>query len=182
MTKQDTTKFVQKRSAHKFADGYNIVGGDNFGETVTMNGPTDQESYSYAQLGNGYYSQPVPVPGFVATAAATASQVGLKGAEGKEKIIEAQDLEEFADTHTMKANTRLPYASTLLQTDAASEYWSQTVPVPGFVATAKATEASVNLKGAEAKEAIIDAQDSEEFLDTRTDLANARLPYASTLL
>jgi len=55
------------------------------------------------------------------------------------------------------ANTRLPYASTLLQTEANNGYWSQEVPIPGFVATATATAANVNLKGAEAKEAVIDA-------------------------
>jgi hypothetical protein len=73
-------------------------------------------------MGSTYYTQVVPVPGFVATAAASASTAGTKGAEGKEKIIEAQDLENFADEHTNRANTRLPYASTLIQTGA--EYYS----------------------------------------------------------
>jgi hypothetical protein len=41
--------FVQKRSGNKFADGYNIVGGDNFGEEITMNGPAETEGYSFAQ-------------------------------------------------------------------------------------------------------------------------------------
>jgi len=37
------------RRQNKFADGYDIVGGENFGETITMNGPASQESYSYTQ-------------------------------------------------------------------------------------------------------------------------------------
>jgi len=40
------SKLHKKQS--KFADGLNIVGGDNFGDTITMNGPTETESYSYA--------------------------------------------------------------------------------------------------------------------------------------
>jgi hypothetical protein len=56
------------------------------------------------------------------------------------------------------------------------------VPPPGFIATAAASETSAGSAGAEGKLAIIDAQDSEDFLDTRTDLSNTRLPYASTLL
>ena len=39
----------------------------------------------------------------------------MKGADGKEAIIDAQDSENFADAATEKAQTRLPYASTLLQ-------------------------------------------------------------------
>ena len=66
-----------------------------------------------------YYHQPVPFPGFIHAAAATnnTANFGLNGAEGKEKIVEAQDLEEFADAHTNMANTRLPYASSLVQTE-----------------------------------------------------------------
>lgn len=133
-------------------------------------------------MGNTYYTQVVPVPGFVGTAAASASTAGTKGADGKEKIIEAQDLENFADGQTAKANTRLPYASTLLQTEEQNGYYSQTVPAPGFIATAAATASNVNLKGEDGKLAIIDAQESEDFLDGRTDTSNARLPYASTLI
>jgi hypothetical protein len=40
--------YAQKRSANRFADGLNIVGGDAFGEEITMNGPATPESYSYA--------------------------------------------------------------------------------------------------------------------------------------
>lgn len=57
-----------------------------------------------------------------------------------------------------------------------------TPPVPGFVSTASASAATVNSQGADGKEAIIDAQDSEQFLDERTDKAQTRLPYSSTLL
>ena len=74
-----------------------------------------------------------------------------------------------------------PYYNSMIQTDA--EYYAQKVPEPGFIATAKASEASdVGKQGKEGKESIIDAQESEEFLDGRTELANTRLPYASTLL
>jgi len=131
-------------------------------------------------MGNTYYTQVVPVPGFVHTAAASTSVAGTAGAEGKEKIIEAQDLENFADEHTNRANTRLPYASTLIQTGA--EYYKQTVPPPGFIATAAASATVAGTAGADGKASIIDAQDSEDFLDGRTDKANTRLPYASTLL
>ena len=48
MTEQDTHSYVQKKSRNKFADGYNIVGGEAFGEDITLNGPASQESYSYA--------------------------------------------------------------------------------------------------------------------------------------
>jgi hypothetical protein len=41
--------YVQKRSGNKFADGLNIVGGDAFGDEITMNGPATPETYSYAQ-------------------------------------------------------------------------------------------------------------------------------------
>lgn len=112
-------------------------------------------------LGSTYFTQVVPVPGFVATAANSTSTAGTKGAEGKEKIIEAQDLENFADGQTQKANTRLPYASTLLQTDEQLGYWSQTVPIPGFVATATASKDTKGSAGEEGKLAIIDAQESE---------------------
>ena len=61
-------------------------------------------------------------------------------------------------------------------------YWSQTVPIPGFVGTATASASTAGTQGDEGKEAIIDAQESEDFLDGRTDTSNARLPYASTLL
>jgi hypothetical protein len=56
------------------------------------------------------------------------------------------------------------------------------VPPPGFIANAAASATVAGTKGEEGKAAIIDAQDSENFLDGRTDTANARLPYASTLL
>ena len=61
-------------------------------------------------------------------------------------------------------------------------YWSQVVPIPGFVGTATASMGTAGTQGDEGKEAIIDAQESEDFLDGRTDTSNARLPYASTLL
>jgi hypothetical protein len=133
----------------------------------------------------GYWSQQLPpIPTFVATATATAGNVNLKGAEGKEAIIDAQESEEFLDTRTDLANTRVPYASTLLQTDSElnTGYWSQPVPIPGFVATAASSASTAGAQGEEGKASIIDAQESEDFLDTRTDLANTRLPYASTLL
>ena len=40
------------RRQGQFADGLDIVGGDNFGETITMNGPTSQETSSYAERAN----------------------------------------------------------------------------------------------------------------------------------
>jgi len=49
LKEQDTHSYVQKKSANRFADGYNIVGGDNFGEEITMNGPAETEGYSFAQ-------------------------------------------------------------------------------------------------------------------------------------
>lgn len=55
-------------------------------------------------------------------------------------------------------------------------------PIPGFVGTAAATAGNLDMKGADGKESIIDAQESEQFLDDRTEMANTRLPYASTLL
>jgi hypothetical protein len=61
-----------------------------------------------------------------------------------------------------------------------SEYYSQKVPEPGFIATAAESKGE-GKSGTDGKEAIIDAQDSEEFLDGRTETANTRLPYASTL-
>ena len=114
-------------------------------------------SDTLVDMGSTYFTQVVPVPGFVATAAASASTAGTRGAEGKEKIIEAQDLENFADGQTGKANTRLPYASTLLQTGEQMGYWSQTVPVPGFVGTATASAGTAGSQGEEGKLAIIDA-------------------------
>jgi hypothetical protein len=165
MTDQDKSSYAQRTNTARFADGY----GDHeqFGETIKTNGMTGQDTHSYIQrrpisdtmidLGNTYYTQVVPVPGFVANAAASTSEAGKKGADGKEKIKEAQELEDFADGQTNMANTRLPYASTLIQTEAGSGYWSQPVPVPGFVATATATAANVDKKGAEGKLAIIDA-------------------------
>lgn len=62
----------------------------------------------------GYWSQPVPIPGFVGTAAGSAGTAGSAGEEGKASIIDAQESEEFLDGRTEMANTRLPYASTLL--------------------------------------------------------------------
>merc|ERR1719460_3153357 len=137
-----------------------------------------------SELNTGYWSQPVPIPGFVATAASSASTAGAQGEEGKEAIIDAQESEEFLDGRTDKANTRLPYASTLLQTDSElnSGYWSQPVPIPGFVGVAAASASTVGTAGEEGKLSIIDAQESEEFLDGRTEMASTRLPYASTLL
>ena len=55
-------------------------------------------------------------------------------------------------------------------------------PVPGFVATAVGTAGNLDKKGADGKASIIDAQESEQFLDDRTDKANTRLPYNSTLI
>lgn len=37
----------------------------------------------------GYWSQPVPIPGFVGTAAASAGTAGTQGEEGKLAIIDA---------------------------------------------------------------------------------------------
>jgi hypothetical protein len=54
-----------------------------------------------------------PPPGFIATAAATKGNLGLKGQDGKEAIIDAQDSENWAEGAVEKAQTRLPYASTL---------------------------------------------------------------------
>lgn len=56
-----------------------------------------------------------PPPGFIATAAATAPNTDKKGADGKASVIDAQESEQFLDDRTDKANTRLPYASTLIQ-------------------------------------------------------------------
>jgi len=42
-----------KHQRQRFADGLNIVGGDTFGEEITMNGPASPESYSYAQKKSG---------------------------------------------------------------------------------------------------------------------------------
>ena len=39
----------------------------------------------------------------------------MKGSDGKASIIDAQESEQFGDDATDKAQTRLPYASTLLQ-------------------------------------------------------------------
>jgi len=54
MTEQDTHSYVQKRSANKFADGFNIVGGENMEEDITLNGPASQESYSFAQRAHAH--------------------------------------------------------------------------------------------------------------------------------
>jgi hypothetical protein len=45
---QESYSYAQKKSGNRFADGYNIVSGDTFGEDITMNGPASQEPYSYA--------------------------------------------------------------------------------------------------------------------------------------
>jgi hypothetical protein len=166
------------------------------GETIRSVGPERFISTNYVQLddpvpwqGKGVKFPPVPpAPGFIAVAAATAGNVNKKGADGKEAIIDAQDSEQFADDATNKANTRLPYASTLLQLDDPVSWQGPGVkfppvpPAPGFIAVAAATAGNVNKKGADGKEAIIDAQDSEQFADNATNKANTRLPYASTLL
>jgi len=103
----------------------------------------------------------------------------MKGADGKEAIIDAQDSEQFLDDRTETANTRLPYASTLLQMESqdpvawqgAGVAFPPPPPIPGFVATAVGTAGNLDMKGADGKEAIIDAQDSEQFLDDRTEKA-----------
>ena len=107
----------------------------------------------------GYWSQTVPIPGFVGTAITSAATAGSAGDDGKLAIIDAQESEEFLDGRTDTSNIRLPYASTLIQTDAElnAGYWSQAVPIPGFVGTAAATASNVNLKGEDGKAAIIDA-------------------------
>lgn len=54
--------------------------------------------------GAGVKFPPVPpVPGFVATAAATSTNLDKKGADGKAAIIDAQESEKFADEATEKA-------------------------------------------------------------------------------
>ena len=54
--------------------------------------------------GAGVAFPPVPpVPGFVGTAAATATNLDKKGADGKAAIIDAQESEKFADEATDKA-------------------------------------------------------------------------------
>ena len=64
--------------------------------------------------GKGVAFPPVPpVPGFVATAAATSGNLDKKGKDGKESIIDAQESENWAEGAVLKAQTRLPYASTL---------------------------------------------------------------------
>ena len=90
-----------------------------------------------AWQGEGVAFPPVPpVPGFVGVAAATASNTDKKGADGKEAIIDAQDSEEFADMATETANTRLPYASTLLQmNDTKNGDDNELVKIEGFEAS-----------------------------------------------
>jgi hypothetical protein len=133
-----------------------------------------------------------PAPGFIAKMAASTSVANTSGADGKEAIIDAQDSEKFADEATDKAQTRLPYASTLLQlveappaagaTAPAASTFPPVPPAPGFIAKMAATASLVNTAGADGKEAIIDAQDSEELADNATEKAQTRLPYASTLV
>ena len=187
-------KYKYAQVGNKFADGYGDR--ETMGETIRSTGPEKFITTSYVQVqdpvswqGKGVAFPPVPpVPGFVATAAATASNTNKKGADGKEAIIDAQDSEKFADEATEKAQTRLPYASTLLQMQdpvawqGAGVKFPPVPPVPGFVATAAGTAGNVNKKGADGKEAIIDAQDSEKFADEATEKAQTRLPYASTLI
>jgi len=86
-TETESYSYAQRQHRNRFAEGYGDS--EQFGESIKTNGLKEQDTHSYVQTGAGYYSQPVPVPGFVATAAATAGNVNLKGAEGKEKIIEA---------------------------------------------------------------------------------------------
>jgi ribosomal protein L16/L10AE len=189
---QETYKFAQQ--GNQFAEGF----GDReyMGETIRSTGPERFITTNYVQLGDpvswqgpGIAFPPVPpTPGFVNVAAATASNVNKKGADGKEAIIDAQDSEKFADEATEKAQTRLPYASTLVQLEDPVSWQGPGIafppvpPTPGFVAVAAATAANVNKKGADGKEAIIDAQDSEQFADDATEKAQTRLPYASTLV
>lgn len=190
--KQETYKFAQQ--GNEFAAGYGDR--EEMGETIRSTGPERFIKTTYVQLedpvawqGKGVAFPPKPpTPGFVGVAAATAGNVNKKGADGKEAIIDAQESEKFADEATEKANTRLPYASTLLQVEdpvawqGAGVKFPPVPPAPGFIATAVGTAGNVNKKGADGKEAIIDAQDSEKFADEATDKANTRLPYASTLL
>jgi hypothetical protein len=122
---QENYKYAQQSSnaGVRFAEGYGDR--ENFGETIRSTGPEKFITTNFVQVedpvswqGAGVAFPPVPpVPGFVATAAATAGNVDKKGADGKAAIIDAQESEQFADDATAKAQTRLPYASTLIQTE-----------------------------------------------------------------
>ena len=77
----ESYSYAQRQHSSRFADGF----GDHeqFGETIKTNGMTGQDSHSYMQrrpisdtlidMGQTYYTQVVPVPGFVGTAAASSS-------------------------------------------------------------------------------------------------------------
>jgi len=85
---QETHSYAQKK--HRFAEG-SYTDGVNMGESITVNGAEGQEKHSYMQLSRN-------------------------GVDGTDAIGEANDLESFGNNQTVAANTRVPYASTLVQT------------------------------------------------------------------
>ena len=60
-------------------------------------------------------TQPPPTPGFVKTAADSASTKGTAGADGKYHIKDAQTQVDYLDERTDVAHNRYPYKSTLME-------------------------------------------------------------------
>ena len=89
----------------------------------------------------------------------------------------AQDLNDWEDKQTDAANARIPYASTLLQFSMSGAKGSPGLPdAPAGNAPLKGDA----IKGEKEWQAW--AQDFVDWEDERTGVANARIPYQSTLV
>ena len=87
--------------------------------------------------------------------------------------------EKLTEQENIQLDSELNLGS-LLSEDPKEPKFNFTVP--GFVNTAAKSLKVAGSAGSDGKEAIIDANDSEQFLDERTERAQTRPPYNSTLL
>jgi hypothetical protein len=110
------------------------------------------------------------------------SQSNLTAAPENEWQAWAQDFVDWEDNQTDMANTRLPYASTLLQVDPGTGYPNTLAITAGPNMGYPGLPSQSNLTAAPENEWQTWAQDFVDWEDNQTDMANTRLPYASTLL
>ena len=157
--------------------------GQPMGETITMNGPTQQDTYHYNQkkfVEGGYgkgedVGETISMKGPEQMDTYHYIQTSAKDVRGeKEWQTWAQDLEDYGIKQEDAANTRLPYASTLVQTEiptgAMHPTQTKTPPVLG----------EYDVRGE--KEHQQWAQDLEDYGIQQETVANTRLPYASTFV
>jgi hypothetical protein len=146
------------------------------GLNITSFGKEKLDYYNYTQVGSksnqAKLAQFVNSPYNATDPYTSTVESGRHGVDGSVAIIEANNLQNFGNDQTLKANTRLPYNSTFVQ--YVNSPWNETDPLGGDNTTLR--------YGVDGSVAIIEANQLEEYGNNQTFIANTRLPYNSTFM